>query len=76
MRLLKGNAFGWEADEERHEKIMDEADVDSNGEFHDPMMETQHIDYWMEEYKRDMEPGEYIPDEDFIFISSTRSVDN
>lgn len=71
MRLLKGNAFGWEADEERHEKIIDEAYVDSNGEYHDPRMETQHIDYWMEEYEGDMEPDEYIPDENFTLPKAT-----
>ncbi|UKZ64273.1 uncharacterized protein TrAtP1_005491 [Trichoderma atroviride] len=71
MRVLKGNAFGWEADEELYEDIIDEAPVDPNGDYQDPNMETQPIDYWEEEYEGDMEPRKYIPDEDFILPKGT-----
>lgn len=71
MSLLKGCAFGWEADEEPHEKITDVAYVDSDGEYHDPWMETQYLAYSDEEYSGAMEPDEYIPDENFTLPKAT-----
>lgn len=69
MRLLKGNAFGWEADVERHEEPVDKPDVDPSDDYIDRNMETQYINYSDDEYSRDMEPDEYIPDEAFILPS-------
>lgn len=69
MRLLKGNAFGWEADVERHEEPVDKPDVDPSNDYIDRNMETQYINYSDDEHSRDMEPDEYIPDEAFILPS-------
>ncbi|KAL7917686.1 hypothetical protein ACQKWADRAFT_26384 [Trichoderma austrokoningii] len=71
MLLLKGNAFGWEADYTLDEEPINKPVADPNDDYQDPNMETQYIDYWDEEYDGDMEPVTCIPDENFTLPKAT-----
>lgn len=71
MNLLKGNAFGWEADMIWHEEPINKSAVDPNDDYQDPTMETQYIAYSDDEYSGEMEPAEYLPDEHFTLPKAT-----
>lgn len=51
-----------------HEEPLDKPDIDPNDDYQDPNMETQHVDFWDEEYEGDMELERYKLDEDFTLL--------